>query len=79
MHTQLTKWGNSAAIRLNKRTLEDAGLRLGDTVEVQVASGSISLRPAQKTESLSELLSAITRKNIHGMTEWGNPHGSEIW
>lgn len=79
MQTQLTKWGNSAGIRLSKQTLADAGLTLGDTLEIQISDGSISLVPSRKPESLSELLSGITSENTHSPTEWGKPRGKEVW
>jgi antitoxin MazE len=79
MQTQVTKWGNSAAIRLSKETMKNAGFALGETLEIQVADGSIALVPAKKTENLGELLDGITPENTHGAIEWGRPRGKEIW
>jgi antitoxin MazE len=78
MHTQLSKWGNSAAVRLNKQTLEDADLSLGDTLQVRIIDGTIILIPSRKSEDLDELLSRITPKNVHSETDWGEPRGNEI-
>ena len=79
MQTQVTKWGNSAAIRLSKETMKNAGFALGDTLEIQVADGSIALVPAKKTEHLGELMDGITPENTHSAIEWGRPRGKEIW
>ena len=48
MKLQLSKWGNSLAVRLPVECTRAAGLREGDTVEAQVApTGEIRLTPAQ--------------------------------
>ncbi len=80
MRSQLTRWGNSVALRVPKRVLEDAQLSEGDAIELTVTKpGVISLRAAQKKLTLESLLSGITKENLHGETDWGGPVGKEVW
>lgn len=49
MRLQLTKWGNSLAVRLPAACLRDVGLREGDLIEAEVTpQGEIRLIPAPK-------------------------------
>lgn len=38
---QVSKWGNSLAVRLPKKLVEDLGLKEGDEISVVAASGKI--------------------------------------
>jgi antitoxin MazE len=80
MRSQLTRWGNSVAVRVPKRVLEDAQLSAGDTIEFVVTKpGVISLRATEKTPTLKSLIAKITPENCHGETDWGGPVGNESW
>jgi len=80
MRSHLTRWGNSVAVRVPKRALEDAQLSEGDAIELVVTEpGVISLRATQKKPTLRSLLSGITRENLHDETDWGSPVGNESW
>jgi antitoxin MazE len=80
MRSQLTRWGNSVAVRVPKRVLEDAQLAEGDAIELTVTKpGEISLRGAQKKLTLESLLAGVTEENLHKATEWGRPVGNEAW
>jgi antitoxin MazE len=80
MRSQLTRWGNSVAVRVPKRVLEDAKLAEGDTLELVVTKpGVISLRATEKKPTLKSLVSAITPENRHRETDWGGPIGNELW
>lgn len=46
--TTLVKWGNGQGVRLSKETLERAGLQVGDSLEVNVENGMITLIPAKR-------------------------------
>lgn len=43
----IVKWGNSAALRLPATLLSQLGLQVGDSFEVDVAKGVLTLRPAK--------------------------------
>lgn len=80
MRSQLKKWGNSVAVRMPKRALEDAQLSAGDTLELLVIKpGVISLRAVEKRLTLKSLIAGITAENRHDETDWGGPVGNEQW
>lgn len=51
MVKKLRKIGNSTGLVLDKATLELAGLREGDEIDVHVNQGSITLTPARRVNS----------------------------
>ena len=76
---QVVKWGNSHAVRLPKRVLEQAQLRDGDELDVRVEKDHIVLEPASPRLTLRDLVSRITPRNRHGEQDWGKPVGREVW
>lgn len=76
---QLSKWGNSLALRLPKSVAREVRLDEGDTVEVSVEGGAIVIRPSRPRYSLDELVRGITRKNRHDESDWGGRLGDEAW
>jgi antitoxin MazE len=77
---QMSKWGNSLAIRIPKEVAEKAALREGDVLILEVeAKGAIAMKVESSLPSLKQLVSAITRENIHSETDWGEPVGNEQW
>lgn len=80
MTTDVSRWGNSLAIRIPKALATEAGLTEGDTVSVEAAGdGSLVVRPARARYRLEDLVGAITRRNRHGESAWGGPVGRESW
>ncbi len=80
MNTQIAKWGHSLAVRIPRTVADKARLKEGDSLELSVASdGAVVLRPARRKYSLDELVAAITPKNRHEETDWGNPVDKEVW
>ncbi len=80
MKAQLTRWGNSVAIRIPKRVLDQAHLAEGDLLDLSVsAPGSISAKRARRKQSLEELVAAVTPENLHEESNWGPAVGKEIW
>jgi antitoxin MazE len=80
MRAQLTRWGNSVAIRVPKRILDQAQLSEGDLLDLAVSEpGSISVKRAHTKPSLEDMLAAITPENLHDETDWGPVVGKEIW
>jgi len=78
--TQLSRWGNSLAVRIPKAVAEDAHLREGQPVTITVArEGGLALKSARRKYRLSQLVSRITARNRHQETDWGEPQGKEIW
>jgi antitoxin MazE len=75
---QLSKWGNSLAVRIPKGVAEQARLQEGDAVLIEVRGGRIEVRPAQRIPTLEELVAQITPGNRHEETDWGPDVGKEI-
>lgn len=80
MKTQLTKWGNSLAVRIPKAVAEKARLRRGDHIELHVSrSGAVEIRSRKPKPTLAQLVRGITPQNRHRETGWGSPRGNELW
>lgn len=80
MKAQLTRWGNSVAIRVPKRILEQAQLREGDLLDLAVNEpGCFSVKRTHAKPSLQEMVDAITPENLHDETDWGPVVGKEVW
>ena len=58
MRTNIRKWGNSAGAIIPAGALAKAGISLGDTVELEVQDGQITLKQASPKYSLEDLLKA---------------------
>ncbi len=80
IETAVAKWGNSTGVRIPRKVAEQANLREGDQVSVEVEGpGVIVVRAVKKEVTLDSLVSQITPKNRHGETDWGSPQGHEVW
>ena len=78
--TQVSKWGNSLAVRIPQSIVRDARLAEGDRLSLDLADdGSIVLRTSRRKYSLDELVGEIKPKNLHSETDWGSPRGRESW
>jgi len=74
--TQVSKWGNSLAVRIPLTLAREARLAEGDRLTLNLAAnGSIVLRPARRKCELRQLVSRNTAKNPHPETDWGPPTG----
>ncbi|MGA2593362.1 MAG: AbrB/MazE/SpoVT family DNA-binding domain-containing protein [Bryobacteraceae bacterium] len=79
-HSQVSKWGNSLAVRIPRGIAKEARLAEGDRLTLNLATdGSIVLRSARRKYELRQLVSRITARNRHSETEWGTPMGRESW
>ena len=76
---QITKWGNSLAVRIPKPAAETAKLKQGDEIEVVASPGKVELRSLHKKPTLAELVRKITPENRHDETDWGQAVGREVW
>lgn len=80
--TTIRKWGNSYAVRLPKTVLRKLNLHAGHSVEIREATkgGTLSIIPLRhRTSSFNEMIAHITKKNQHGVVDWGSAIGNEIW
>jgi antitoxin MazE len=78
--TQVSKWGNSLAVRIPQAIVREARLTEGDRLSLNLADdGSIVLRSNRRKYSLEELVAEINPTNLHDETDWGAPQGKEAW
>ena len=77
MRVEVCKWGNSAAVRVPAPALRDAGLQVGQSLELRVEDGRLVLEPA--AEGLDALLAKVTPENRHGLELEGPSVGAETW
>lgn len=78
---QMVKWGNSLAVRIPKVIAEEAELREGDELVIEVqAQGTLAVKAARKPPTLDELIAEITPENLH-KAAWADdgPIGNEAW
>ncbi len=79
MRDKSQRWGNSLAVRIPKAFADQVGIREQDEMEIEVAEGTIRLRPRVREPKLDELLAAVTAENQHEETEFGRREGHEAW
>lgn len=82
--THLSQWGNSEATRIPKRVIKKLGLKINQTLKVNIQDGSIILTPEKKEpKTMKELF-----KDWHGtyqmpddLEDWDKtkPKGEEMW
>jgi antitoxin MazE len=79
MKTQISQWGNSAAVRLPRSVLEDLRVGPGSELEMWVEGRELRMRPIPPVTShrLEDLLVQITGTNVPGYEDWP-PVGAEI-
>jgi len=82
MVTKVQRWGNSQGLRLAKQVLEEAGISVGDPVDVSARDGVIVVAPVRRIrgkQSLQELVSRIPKNYKPAEVDWGEPVGREAW
>ena len=80
MKTRVQKWGNSLALRIPKSFANEAGIRKETSVEVSLADGKLVITPLSKPQpSLKQLMSRVTKDNLHHEVDTGSAAGNETW
>jgi antitoxin MazE len=82
MLTKIAKWGNSQGLRVSKELLADAGIEVGEAVDVSVADGALVVVPARRVRGavdLAELLARIPEDYRAEELDWGPAVGGEVW
>ncbi len=77
MQTVVQKWGNSLGIRIPSLYVKEFNLKNGNFVEITEEDGKIVIIPPRK--KLSEMLSRVTKENLHSPIETGASVGNEEW
>jgi antitoxin MazE len=82
MLTKITRWGNSQGLRVSKELLADAGIEVGEAVDVSVTDGTLVVVPARRVRGavdLAELLARIPEDYRAEELDWGPAVGGEVW
>jgi antitoxin MazE len=80
MKASVQRWGNSLALRIPKAIAVESGLAAGSVVDLKLRRGVIALIPERRQKhQLHDLLSRITKKNLHPEVSTGDPVGKEPW
>ena len=81
MQVLLKRWGNSAAVRLPAKIMEQASLRIEQAVEVRAEDGRIVIEPVRRSNfTLDELVAGIRPDNLPDRddVDTGEPMGGEM-
>ena len=80
MLAKVQKWGNSLSLRIPKAFAAEAAMEEGSTVDISVGNGEIIVKPVRaRAFRLQDLLSEVSKENLHDQVEVGAPQGREIW
>jgi len=77
MQTVVQKWGNSLGIRIPAVFAREFELKNGSSVDIIEDQGRLVIVPQK--QSLDELLSLVTKENMHSSIETGGSVGKEEW
>ncbi len=77
MNVNLSKSGNSLAVRIPAGIASEASIAEGSQLSVAVEEGALHLVPQRHEISLEELISGITESNLHSEVDTGPPIGNE--
>ena len=82
MLTKVQKWGNSQGLRVAKALLDEAGIHVGDEVDVTARRGRIIVEPVSRIRGrydLKDLVSNMPGEYRPEELDWGPPAGKEVW
>ncbi len=78
MCSQVTKWGNSLAVRIPKAMADQLSLSEDSPVDIEVTGGRIVISPHRREYTLEELVAQITPENRVEEISFGPPVGAEL-
>lgn len=80
MKSTVQKWGNSLAIRIPKSFANEINLSQGAEIDLVLFDNKIQIEPTKRKKlTLNDLLSKVTKENIHQEIDTGESVGKEIW
>ncbi len=80
MRTRIQRWGHSLALRIPKPFAIEAKLVDRTEVDLTVTNGRLVVTAATKPrQSLDDLLSRVTKRNLHEEVDTGTRVGKEAW
>ena len=80
MRTKIQRWGHGLALRIPKPFAIEAKPVDRTEVDLIITNGKLVVTPAaQTTQSLKDLLSRVTNRNLHEEVDTGTPVAREAW
>ncbi len=80
MQAMIRSWGNSQGIILSREVIKSAGVKVGDTLDISVKDGVISLSRPFRHKTLEERIAeSNVPLTLSGEMDFGEPKGREIW
>ncbi len=80
MRTKIQKWGNSLGLRIPKSFAEEAHIHAGSTVDLSMDDGRLIVRRSRvPAYRLEDLLSKVTKDNLHEEVPTNEAVGREAW
>jgi len=82
MGAKIQKWGKSQGPRINSQVLKDAGISIGDEVDIAVREGFILVAHRRRIRgkyNLEQLVSRIPKNYQAEEVDWSEPCGKEAW
>ncbi|MBQ6090824.1 MAG: AbrB/MazE/SpoVT family DNA-binding domain-containing protein [Lachnospiraceae bacterium] len=74
----IRSWGNSQGIRLSKEIMDIMGLKISDTLDIEVYHDEIILRKAFRHKTFEERMLEYHNKISACDFDWGEPVGREL-
>jgi antitoxin component of MazEF toxin-antitoxin module len=75
----VSKWGNSLAVRIPAKLAEQSGLREGTSVRIEARAGRLIIERARPTYALKDLLAGYSSKDKAEEFWKGPAVGNEAW
>ncbi len=80
MLTKIQKWGNSQAVRIPKKILQELSIKPEEEIELIVKDETIIIKkPAKKYSNLDELFAGYDGDYKCEEYNTGEPVGKEVW
>lgn len=75
----LQKWGNGTGVRIPKKVVDAAHLRINQQLTLTLQNRSIVLTPVieKKEQTLDSMLDGVTPPIVGGELDWGKDTGAE--
>ena len=81
MKVEVSKWGNSLALRIPAKIARENGLTEGASAELSVKNGCLIVTPSkkeQRKERLKRMLASLKEVGPDSEVDWGPEVGKEI-
>ncbi|EFQ56318.1 AbrB/MazE/SpoVT family DNA-binding domain-containing protein [Streptococcus downei] len=78
MALALRKWGNSTAVRIPSKVLEELHWEVGEELDFSVSDDGLTLRSSKK-QTIQDLFADFDGRISGQEVDWGKSVGQEVW